>query len=364
MDNLFSDKKKLFQLIGIPVLSLILGSTVMFLYLNNSYKKEMNMKIQAYEAVIAAKQSEIDAITLSSKDGLILNRDFEPGEEIKAEDISLDAVPDKFSMENIISNPSEVIGKRVKVKTYAKTILTRDLLYEDDEGDPTERIVEVDYIKLPANIKPTDLVDVRIIFPNGENYKVISKKRLISYNYAAQIVYFRVTEFEQHLLSSALYDANINNAEIYLTQYAEHVYPDYDETYYPAIPVITAIKDSKAAPDEGYLTVASVMRESLDARLKLIPRENQVRLGADAPSGSAVSRRRQVVGAAIIPQQEMTNPSTSDSGTGVGTGGSDAGTVPSDPVVTPIDTSVDTPNPADTIVPSDDSYSAPTVGDE
>lgn len=82
----------------------------------------------------------------------------------------------------------------------------------------TGQIESYSFIRTAGFIAVGDYCDVRILFPSGENFIVLSKKKLLSAD--AANVSFSVTEQEIMAMSSAFYDINnCSGAYVYLTKY-------------------------------------------------------------------------------------------------------------------------------------------------
>lgn len=76
---------------------------------------------------------------------------------------------------------------------------------------------ECSFIWLSSNLKENDQVDIRILFPNGEDYVVVAKKTLKSPQIAVNNVFLWLSEDEILKLDSAVVDANLNGAKLYTT---------------------------------------------------------------------------------------------------------------------------------------------------
>lgn len=75
------------------------------------------------------------------------------------------------------------------------------------------------FIQSNPFIAPGDYCDVRILFPNGENYIVMEKKRLLAAE--GGNLCFLVSEYEIMKMSSALYDTHhYTGTCVYLTKYS------------------------------------------------------------------------------------------------------------------------------------------------
>lgn len=84
-----------------------------------------------------------------------------------------------------------------------------------------------------------DFVDIRIIFPNAENYIVLGKKQVKDIKPAENIIWLWLNEEEIHLISSAIIDAYIHpGTKLYATTYIQPEIQEAAIPYYPANPYV------------------------------------------------------------------------------------------------------------------------------
>lgn len=74
----------------------------------------------------------------------------------------------------------EDFGKLVLIDIAPGTFVTKSML-TDENVDSDLRETEFDVIYINSNITFNDYVDIRIVFPNGENYIVLTKKSIKKY---------------------------------------------------------------------------------------------------------------------------------------------------------------------------------------
>lgn len=83
--------------------------------------------------------------------------------------------------------------------------------------------------------KESDCIDIRIMFPNGEDYLVLSKKTIRTLHLDESIFYITLSEEEILRLASATIDAyTISGTRIYTTRYIE---PSIQDEAIPTYPV-------------------------------------------------------------------------------------------------------------------------------
>lgn len=109
----------------------------------------------------------------------VLTRDVTAGEELTADMFQTLRVQ---SSENLSAAQSpakeDLLGKRLKISLAKGAALSTDILYEGAEIADDERRVELRELELPQNLRENEFVDIRIVFPDGEDYLVIGHKRV------------------------------------------------------------------------------------------------------------------------------------------------------------------------------------------
>jgi len=115
------------------------------------------------------------------------------------------------------------IKKKMVVKTNvpAGTIITKDMLDESTEKTTADqRLQEYNMIILPTLLTNGDYIDIRLQLPEGEDYIVVSKKKVIYTD--ATTVWLKMTEDEILTLGNAIVEAyTIVGSKLYATTYTE-----------------------------------------------------------------------------------------------------------------------------------------------
>lgn len=111
-------------------------------------------------------------------------------------------------------------GYKSKIALKQGTILGGSMLYQDEMQDDSLRLVEFNMITLPSTIYPGEYVDVRIMFPSGEDFIILSKKCIKTVKNDTVGIF--LTEEEIMTMSSAIVDAYTTKASnIYIAKYVE-----------------------------------------------------------------------------------------------------------------------------------------------
>lgn len=167
-----------------------------------------------------------------------------------------------------ISDISHALGKVVRCDVKANTCITSSLIYSEDEYPDDMRLTEYTVINLPEKLEPGQFIDIRIMFPNGLDYIVLSKKRVIDLAHTGDgnigKVWLYSVEEEILRMSSAIVDASIvQGAFLYAVPY---VAPDIQEAAYKTYPVNSEVYDL-IAENPNIVTKAITELESRNREL-------------------------------------------------------------------------------------------------
>ena len=134
-------------------------------------------------------------------------------------------------------------------------------------------------VKLSSNLSVDDFIDVRIMYPNGENYIVLSKKHVKQLDLNINDVFLWLDEEEIMLMSSAIVDTYLHEGAIlYTTKYIEDTQETTQPTYVPTTDCMVAMTNDVNILEEATTTLNASMRMSLDKRLSDYEANNDVNL--------------------------------------------------------------------------------------
>ncbi len=192
--------------------------------------------------------------------------DIPAGSQIKEEDliyrVSCSDKPQKYFM------TKEGIGMTVLMDIRAGTQVIKGMLTED-RVDSNLREVEYNIFYINNNVVQNDYVDVRIRFPNGEDYIVLSKKRILSPNIESFQCFLWLKEEEILSMSSAIVDAYLYSGTIlYTTKYIEqNLQEESIPTYQPSLASLTLMEQDKNILDKASMEVNRQLRKAMENRL-------------------------------------------------------------------------------------------------
>lgn len=212
-------------LIGFLVALIIMAVVVIFLVyrmqgINEEFEKLKALQKEVYVAgdyIQSGTEVTIDSFvydtvqTTLDDEELITDLDFEYIDEETGDII------EKYDSDG---NP---IKKKMVVKTNvpAGTIITKDMLDESDEKTTADqRLQEYNMIILPTLLTNGDYIDIRLQLPEGEDYIVVSKKKVVYTT--ADTVWIKMTEDEILTLGNAIVEAyTIVGSKLYATTYTD-----------------------------------------------------------------------------------------------------------------------------------------------
>ncbi|GGA04934.1 hypothetical protein GCM10008018_58530 [Paenibacillus marchantiophytorum] len=275
------------------------------------YNAKLIKERSNFQQQLLEEKEKLKIYESKNRVGWVLLTDKKAGETILEADVKKQELPDYFTPTNLVLKKEDVVGKTIKINALTSSAITVEMVYASGPLAADVRKEETEYIKLPLRAeKGQTTVDIRVVFPNGEDYVVISKKKLNDFDLDKQQAFFTDNEEEALMLQSALVDAYINNAELYMKAYVE---PEMQAApianYLPNLDVISLLKSDPMIVDRAKWGLVDRLRKSLDDRLKEIEEAKKVRVGADAPQNSGVIKRKKPDGAtAATPTDQQQKP--------------------------------------------------------
>lgn len=192
--------------------------------------------------------------------------DMKSGELIGEEDVNKVTVYASQSQESYMGE--EGIGKAILLDLPAGTQIMESMLTENIILSEL-REVEYDVILINSNVINRDYVDVRIMFPNGEDFIILAKKRLTCFEADYSNCFLWISEEEILRMASATIDAYLYpGAKIYTTKYIE---PNLQEpsliTYEPSLSNLLLIQNNPNILETATDEVSKLVRKALENRL-------------------------------------------------------------------------------------------------
>ena len=250
--------------VGAAFMGVVLAGS--FYFIRDAAVKRHAGETQKFQQRIKAlEEVQIKELT-SMKTAWVPVHDIPAGHFIDSKDLREIRLPLDASPDNLPSSKEEVTGKGVKIELRKGTPITLGMLFAEEVTPRDLRNREMKSIWLPTNLRQDDVVDIRIQFPTGQDYIILSKKRIDKLSNPA----FWTTLSEQEILlfSSAMVDAYIHNASLYALTYVE---PQMQEKAVPNYPpnqeVIQLIKSDPNIVQKAERQLESSVRTALDRDL-------------------------------------------------------------------------------------------------
>lgn len=121
---------------------------------------------------------------------------------------------------------SQIVNRRLIIDAEEKTIVTNSMLFAEAEDEPTldARLQEFNMLTLPSDLDVGDYIDIRITFPNGEDYLVVSGKEIKSLGKTSDsnTIFVELDEEEIIRTTAAIIESYMTNgSEVYANKYVK-----------------------------------------------------------------------------------------------------------------------------------------------
>ncbi len=255
-------------LIGFLIALIIMAVVVMLLI----------KKINGLNANIAAleklqKSYLVASTDLESGQEVTLDGNFTPTKVQTNVDPSTVISSDDFEFKD--KDGSEQEKKLImKINVPAGTIVTKDMVKEyDDNTTNSDRIREFSMISLPSQLKNGDYIDIRLSIPNGQDYIVLTKKKILGTT--ATTVWLKLNELELELMNSAIVENyTMTGSRLYAIEYVE---PGMQEssipTYVASQNVIALMKKNPNIAEEIFFKYNDAVIDNAALRVENIQPE-------------------------------------------------------------------------------------------
>ncbi|MDO3412842.1 SAF domain-containing protein [Saccharibacillus sp. CPCC 101409] len=275
----FRQRQKLLAAAAGAAAALLLSTAAGTLYvrqIEQDYREDRS----GYEQQIAAMEAQRIPV-------YALTRDIKAGQKISENDLTeIEVVRDTVPAD--MPKRKDAIGRYSKIALSKNTPLTSEMLYEGAVTPSDLRSQEFRLIELPTRLAQGDYVDVRVKFPTGEDFIVLSKKK--TEDLASGTIWVRMNEREILTMSSAVVDAYLNDASIYAVSYIEPGLQQAAVVTYPSnSSVLDLIESDPNIVERAKTELERRMRDKLETGLDLLtPEEIQKYLNNKA-NASAVN---------------------------------------------------------------------------
>ncbi len=161
------------------------------------------------------------------------------------------------------------IGKLSAVDIEEGSYILRSMIMEE-EIEASLREEEFGMLHLNSNLKENDFVDVRILYPTGENYTVLSRARLRNLSLEDNNCFFWLNEEEILMMHSAIVDTYLHEGSKLYT--AKYVKPSVQKAstvnYDPSAQVQELIRNNPNIVEVASEKLSVARRESMEKRIR------------------------------------------------------------------------------------------------
>ncbi|TCK99711.1 flagellar basal body P-ring formation chaperone FlgA [Natranaerovirga hydrolytica] len=260
----------------------------------------MHIEMKALKIEISNMESIEVEEPIPRKDMYVFNQLIEAGDVIGEGDIMMVSAEEGLIPQNAITNKEEIVGKSTKLSVTTNMPVISDLLFTAEDIRDDLRIQEYSLFFLPSRLKTNDVIDIRITFPNGEDFIVLSKKQVKSIekteenNTVLETLWLHLSEEELLRISSAIVDAYLNEgSRLYGISY---VMPEVQEAAKVNYPVNQAvynlIKENPNIVDIAMEELEMNKRKTLEQNLSTFMDSEGEIISAAKPSSEEVDGGR------------------------------------------------------------------------
>lgn len=219
-----------------------------------------------------------------------LNTDVKSGDTIDSSKLISVTIDKSAVPTNVVKSATLTENTIAKIDLTKGTVVTDSMVTESDSPLTDDlRVQEYNMISLASQLTSDDYIDVRLRMPSGEDYIVLSKKRLeipeIGGIESVNTIWLKLTEDETLTMASAIVDAyKVNGSLLYTTRYVEPgTQTKATPTYSPSAEVIqlinkdpNVVQEAKAALINRYNDDGRYVRNRLDSEVSRIEEDDRI----------------------------------------------------------------------------------------
>lgn len=215
-------------------------------------------------------KKQLEEAEANTRQAYVLKSDIKSGTNITMDDLIQVSVPkDVIPTDYITIN--DITDKTIaKLDLTQGLVLSRAMIQESDQKVTSDlREQQYNMLVLPQYLEVDDYIDIRLMLPNGQDFIVVSKKRIKEIS--EDTIWIDMYEQETLAMSNAIVEAYImNGSKLYATTYVEAGNQQGAViTYRPSAKVIDLInKDSNITAEarqgliERYTEDLRIIREN------------------------------------------------------------------------------------------------------
>ena len=172
-------------------------------------------------------QTEKKSEASSMKEVYVVASDINSGDTVSIDKLTRQAVDSSLMPSNALTINDITENTIAKIAVKKGSVITTDMVAESDNLTTDDvRVQEYNMILLPTQIQSGDYVDIRLRMPSGEDYIVVSKKRvelpMIDGVDSYSSIKLEMSEADTLVMSNAIVESYIMKGSVlYAATYAE-----------------------------------------------------------------------------------------------------------------------------------------------
>jgi hypothetical protein len=205
-------------------------------------------------------------MAMNKRNVYMATEDIKAGDALTVNNLERATVYSSQPQESYITQKE--IGKLALIDIPAATHVLATMITEHTVSSEL-REMEYQVISISSNIESNDTVDVRIVYPNGESYIVLSKKMMKGVVEGSLGCYLWMNEEEILRMSAAIVDAALyTGSQLITTKYIEPAIQEASRvTYTPSIAILSLLEKDPNILERCSQELTKEIRKALENRL-------------------------------------------------------------------------------------------------
>jgi hypothetical protein len=233
-------------------------------------KAEYEQRLQEAEKLLQQEQAIKKTVVVSAGE-------LKAGEKLTEADLKTVQIAETDAPVNMIQNVKDLVGKVVKIDVGENTPIISSMVFDEGPTPRDLRLHEYNVIILPTKLQKGQYVDVRITFPTGEDFVVLSKKKV--HDFEGTTVWYDINESELLVMSSAIVDAYLHGAKLYAITYVDPFMQDKAIPNYPAnVKVMDLIQSDPNVLEKASEQLRAIARKALENNLSQLNEEERMKI--------------------------------------------------------------------------------------
>ena len=243
--------KKKIMLTGVLafIIPVIIAVVIFCIYRSNVNKEMEYWKSRAAETGVYVFSGDLPINhIITSKDIRIVNA--------KSDSVSSNTYYHVAGSKAFYSGDKTMIGRKLKIPVQNQTMVMESMFFqEEDSVNDDIRAKEFNMITLPSDLQVGDFIDIRMLFPTGEDYLVVAGEEIMQLGSTSDsnTVFLDLDEEELVKLSGAIIETYIaDSIKLYAVKYVNPYQQLFDEV---PVDYVEKYENAVVALQEKYTTI-------------------------------------------------------------------------------------------------------------